>query len=334
MQESMRDVIVTNGNYRGQKLINEPAQLVGNIRFGKRGWFAHVIIHGHGSCLIRIPNKDSIVDKQGISVSTPTKSNQNTDSETLTDEEIKKVLESRFNVFDRMAYRAAQGTIKSLIVSSAPGTGKTHTILKYIPMAEQNGRLVRVLRGGNATAAGMFEAMWDTREGGMLVVDDCDSVFDNLSTLNLMKAALDTTESRLISWTTQGHWLQAKGIENSFEFHGSMVFLTNKNFDQEIAKENSLKVHLEALMDRSFYLDLKLHKPREIYARILMVVETSDILMEHQLSKNQGQEILNFIGDNLERFRFLSLRTLMKCIELYNAVGSNWREDACDFLIK
>lgn len=260
MEEDIKDVMVVEGTYKNEKFYNETGQMYGGVRFGKRGWFANIQFPGRSVMTIKLPYSEAITNLDGTPIRRSRSETPNVDTDNLTNEEILDVLKKRFELLERAAKMACSGKISSLIVSSAPGTGKTYTIMKYVPEAEAKGRIVRILRGGNTTPAGLYESLWETKEDGLLIIDDCDVVFNNSMSLNLLKTALDTTDTRLISWTTQGSWLAAKGIDNFFEYHGTVVFLTNVDFDAQIQRDKPLKVHLEALMDRSFYLDLKIHK--------------------------------------------------------------------------
>ena len=73
-----------------------------------------------------------------------------------------------------------------------------------------------------------------------------------------MKGALDTTKRRVISWRSEKIFEAEDGeaIPSSFDFEGAVIFVTNKNFDREIMRSSKLTPHLEALISRSFYLDL------------------------------------------------------------------------------
>ena len=88
----------------------------------------------------------------------------------------------------------------------------------------------------------------------MLVLDDCDSVLVDDVALNILKAALDTSKKRVVSWNTESRVLRQEDLPNSFEFKGGVIFITNINFKNVRSKK--LKEQLEALESRCHYLDL------------------------------------------------------------------------------
>ena len=53
---------------------------------------------------------------------------------------------------------------------------------------------------------------------------------DDLS-LNILKAALDSSKKRYISWNTDSNMLGREGIPDRFEFKGSVIFITNINLN-------------------------------------------------------------------------------------------------------
>ena len=79
----------------------------------------------------------------------------------------------------------------------------------------------------------------------MLVFDDCDSILLDDISLNLLKGALDSGKKRKISWLSEYRALKEAGIPDSFNFHGSVIFITNLKFDK--MKSQKLKDHLDAL---------------------------------------------------------------------------------------
>ena len=168
---------------------------------------------------------------------------------------------------------------------------------------------------GFVRATGLFKLLWEHREkGSVLMFDDADSVFADETALNLLKGALDTTKKRTISWRSEKAFEDATGgeIPQSFDFDGSVIFVTNLNFQRAVASNNRLAPHMEALMSRSFYLDLNLTTTRELIVRIQSVVKHSSILSTMGLSKTAQKTIMAYIVENTTRLRELSLRSVIK----------------------
>ena len=152
--------------------------------------------------------------------------------------------------------------------------------------------------------------------------DDCDSVLlDDLS-LNILKAALDSSKKRMIHWNTDSRLLRSEGVPNSFEFKGGAIFITNIKFDNVRSKK--LRDHLEALESRCHYLDLTIDTEREKILRIEQIVEDG-MLKDYEFEQYTVDEILDFIKDNKKKLRELSLRMVLKLADLKKSMPSNWR---------
>lgn len=262
----------------------------------------------------------------GLMVTTPT------DAEPVveeTDEEVDARIATRYATFERMAARVAKGTCRSLIVSGAPGLGKSFTVLQALAEADTDHEVIR----GSISAVGLYVALWNNRETGqVLVLDDCDAVFQDDTALNLLKAVLETGKRRRVSWKKQAAWLAELGIEDQFDFQGGVVFLSNIPFAKRIASGSPIGKHLEALIDRSLYLSLGVQGEREIVARIRQVAPA--LLADAGLTDDETSEVLGFIAENAGRFHTLSLRLVSQAAELMQADPSNWRDDVRSFKMR
>ena len=246
-----------------------------------------------------------------------------------TDEEVDARIATRYATFERMAQRVAKATCRSLIVSGAPGLGKSFTILQALAEADTDHEVIR----GSISAVGLYVALWNNRETGqVLVLDDCDAVFQDDTALNLLKAVLETGKRRRVSWKKQAAWLAELGIEDQFDFQGGVVFLSNIPFAKRIASGSPIGKHLEALIDRSLYLSLGVQSEREIVARIRQVAPA--LLGDAGLTDDETSEVLDFIAENAGRFHALSLRLVSQVAELMQADPSNWQDDVRSFKMK
>ena len=159
----------------------------------------------------------------------------------------------------------------------------------------------------------------------ILVFDDCDSVLlDDLS-LNILKAALDTSKKRTIHWNTDSRLLRQEGVPNSFEFHGGAIFITNIKFEN--VKSKKLKDHLEALESRCHYLDLTIDTEREKILRIKQIV-TDGMLDSYEFTDTDKQEVIDFVDQNKKKLRELSLRTVLKVADLKTSFPDRWKSVA------
>ena len=179
-----------------------------------------------------------------------------------TDEEILERLRTRFGILDDMTRAVKKGDVRAMIVTGPPGVGKSYGVEKVLSKHDvfadvandQKLKKYEVVKGA-MSAIGLYSKLYEFSERKcILVFDDCDSILlDDLS-LNILKAALDTSKKRTISWNTDSRLLRSEGVPNSFEFKGGAIFITNIKFDH--VKSAKLKDHLEALESRCHYLDL------------------------------------------------------------------------------
>lgn len=116
-------------------------------------------------------------------------------------------------------------------------------------------------------------------------------------------------------------------LPTSFEFEGSVIFITNYDFDKLIARGNRLAPHFEALISRAHYLDLTLRTKRDYMIRIKQVVE-SGMLTEHGLDAYQETMTMAWFENNSDRLRELSLRMVLKIAGLVKARPDSWEKIA------
>ena len=257
-----------------------------------------------------------------------------------TDAEIIERLRERFEILDDMTRAVKKGAVRAMIVSGAPGVGKSFGVEKVLGkhglMADiaQDEKLKKYeIVKGAMSAIGLYSKLYEFSDSkNILVFDDCDSVLlDDLS-LNILKAALDTSKKRTISWNTDSRLLRSEGVPNSFEFKGGAIFITNINFQN--IKSKKLQDHLAALESRCHYIDLTIHTEREKMLRIKQIVGDG-MLAEYDFSEEQTTSIIEFIDANKKRLRELSLRTVLKTADLMRSFpGDKWQRVAQISLMK
>ena len=249
----------------------------------------------------------------------------------VTDDEIMERLRTRFNILDDMTRAVKKGDVRAMIVTGPPGVGKSFGVEKVLSKHDvfadvaQNEKLKKyeVVKGA-MSAIGLYSKLYEySDKKSILVFDDCDSVLlDDLS-LNILKAALDSSKKRMIHWNTDSRLLRSEGVPNSFEFKGGAIFITNIKFDNVRSKK--LRDHLEALESRCHYLDLTIDTEREKLLRIRQVVSECGMLDDYEFSDLEKEVLIDFVDDNKKKLRELSLRTVLKIAHLKRSMPSNWR---------
>lgn len=238
---------------------------------------------------------------------------------------------TRFSILDDMSNACIGGDIRALIVSGPPGVGKSFGVESQLEKASLfdkiAGKRVRFeIVKGAMTALGLYAQLYKFSDAkNVLVFDDCDSVFQDDLSLNILKAALDSGKRRRIFWNSDSSLLRREGIPDSFEFKGSVIFITNLNFANVRSKK--LQDHLEALQSRCHYLDLTINNERDAMLRIRQVHRDADggLFSEYDFDNGQGELILDFMWDNRTILREVSLRMALKIADLVKISPENWR---------
>ena len=242
-----------------------------------------------------------------------------------TDAEAIERIRTRFNMLNDMTKAVKKGDVRAMIVSGPPGVGKSHGVEevldRYKTMEQLGGRKTHEVIKGAMSPLGLYAALYKMQDAGNVVVfDDCDSIFSDELSLNILKAALDSKKTRNIHWNTDSHKLRAEGIPDSFSFKASAIFITNLKFDKVKGK---LREHLEALESRCHYMDLTIDTDREKMLRIRQVM-ADGMLTDYKLSKEVKEDIVDFVDTNKNRLRELSLRSVLKVADLAVAFPNNW----------
>ena len=248
-----------------------------------------------------------------------------------TDEEILERLRERFEILDDMTRAVKRGDVRAMIVTGPPGVGKSFGVEKVLSKHDvfadvandQKLKKYEVVKGA-MSAIGLYSKLYHfSDKKNILVFDDCDSVLMDDLSLNILKAALDTSKKRTIHWNTDSRLLRSEGVPNSFEFKGGAIFITNIKFDH--VKSKKLRDHLEALESRCHYLDLTIDTEREKLLRIEQVITECGMLDQYDLDDSAKADIVNFTKANVYRLRELSLRTVLKIADLRVSMPTKWQ---------
>ena len=254
-----------------------------------------------------------------------------------TDEETIDRLRERFEMLEDMTKATKRGDVRAMIVSGPPGVGKSHGVEKVLGKHELIAQLgdrpakYEVVKGA-MSAIGLYCKLYKHADkDNVLVFDDCDSVFSDELSLNILKAALDSKKNRKICWNTDSFKLRNEGVPDSFNFAGSAIFITNIKFDN--VKSKKMRDHLEALESRCHYIDLTIDTDREKMLRIKQITKDG-MLDEYALGEHVVDEIVDYMESNKTKLRELSLRTVLKIADLAKAFPTKWEAMAENTVMK
>lgn len=246
-----------------------------------------------------------------------------------TEAEIDLRIKERFDVLETMTKAAVRGKAPAVVVSGPPGLGKSFSIeniLKSFDPDRERSTFVK----GYVRPTGLFRTLYNYRhKGNVIVFDDADSVFNDETSLNLLKAACDSADERVISYMVETKLKdeEDENIPKSFTFEGTIIFITNYDFDHLIEQGNKLAPHLQALISRTHYIDLMMKSRQDYVVRIKQVLKAGMLRVKGFTEDEEG-EILAFIEQNINSLRELSLRMVLKVAGMMDISPSNWQKMA------
>ena len=334
-KDTLNYVKVKTGTYRKNEIVNTVFPIIKPLNIGKKGAF--ITVDGTEAMgdkfssirvLIEDPTKDLEYVTPSVYAEQPKIDNTPAEQKEETDEQAIERIRERFDILDRMTHAVAEGTVRGMIVSGPPGVGKSfgvETVLEdYDMLTEVAGkpRRTEVVKG-SVTPIGLFQTLFNNSEkGNILVFDDCDSVLFDEVCLNMLKATLDSGKKRYITWKSESNALRREGIPDRFEFKGGCIFITNVDFENVRSKK--IKDHLAALMSRCHYLDLTMSSARDKFLRIKQIVRDG-MLEEYKFGEDGDTEIIDFMVENTDILREISLRMVLKIADLRKMDSENWK---------
>ena len=244
-----------------------------------------------------------------------------------TPEERSARISKRFDTLDRLAQRLVENKIPAMIVSGPPGLGKSYTLEQKVREMAEAKKFPGEIISGTISAPGLIMTLHEYREGGTIVADDCDDIFRDETCLNILKAVLDSSEKRIVTYKKLAKWMEENDIPTSFEFKGSIAFCTNLDFEREIGRGSRMAPHFMALMDRSLYLTLTLRDQDDYLCRIRQVAIGEGLLKQLGLNDEQSAEVMAYIEQHAGHFYSLSIRLAIQIAGCVLATPETWRED-------
>ena len=229
----------------------------------------------------------------------------------------------------------------ALLVTGGGGTGKTFTVKERIKKAGLSKNDYKISKGATSVF-GLYTEFFMARKGKLIVFDDNDDIFKDMTSQNLLKAALDSYEEREISWSSKStvpidqslprasieqiedgieHALYAGGDEegklprlpNTFEFKGRVIFVSNLPKD---------KIP-QPVLSRSLTIDVTL-SPGEMMERMEAVIPV--IAKETNVSEGEAGMVLNKLKElaAAKKISQPTLRTLPAAINIMKSGMPRW----------
>ena len=244
-----------------------------------------------------------------------------TDAEALAD------LTLRFDMLGKLTKAALLTNIRSLVVSGAPGVGKSYTVEHVLENSK--GSTFEII-SGSISGVGLYKLGYRFRHpGNVIVLDDADGIFGDEDALNVLKSLCDSSTNRRVHWLKESSALREDEVPQEYDYHGAMIFISNIPFQEVVDRGgNKFIPHFEALLSRSLYLDLQLRDRQAIELWVRHVAFQGKLFAREGVSEAIGKRILDFIKVHREELRELSIRTLLKATALAKGNPNEWENMA------
>lgn len=235
---------------------------------------------------------------------------------------------SRFSIHQRFSFISTlvdmviNGTSKSVIISGSGGLGKTYTVLDRLKTAglrdaddeeveESDYQIIK----GFSTPKSLYRLLYNNRER-LVIFDDCDSIWDNVIAVSLLKAALDSYETRRISWMSE---LRADDddLPQSFVFAGKVIFVSNLQ----------LRQLNQAVLSRCLYVDVSMTQ-REKIERIRAISPN----IRKDIPRPMHEDCLKLLETHADNIGDLNIRTYLQVLDIRHGDKPEW-EDIAEYVV-
>jgi len=209
-----------------------------------------------------------------------------------------------FNNLERLTKMVGRGIQPSLVITGGAGLGKTYLVKKTLTDMGLEEAKQFVHFKGRATAAGLFVTLYENSDK-IIVLDDCDSVFKDMDAVNMLKAALDSYDTRKLSYISTKPLKDAYGdpVPRHFEFTGKIIFISN-------ISQSKLD---EAIKSRSFVSDISMNT-KQMFQRIDDLKDQIETKIPNEV-KDKALEIMKALEKKYDGVE-INLRSFIKACRI------------------
>jgi hypothetical protein len=181
-----------------------------------------------------------------------------------------------------------------LIVLGGPGLAKSQTVRRLT--GEQACWIE-----GNATAFGMYVALWKHKDE-LVIIDDVDNLYSDRCAVRLLKCLCQTDPVKQIAWQSGSTRLEREGVPRSFETKSRVALIAND--------WKTLNGNVEAVQDRG---------------HVIIFQPTAEEVHRQVCHWFSDTEILTWFEAHLHLVHRPSMRHYIRAAELKQA-GLNWMQ--------
>lgn len=262
-----------------------------------------------------------------------------------------------FDQMDTLVKSVGQGINPALLITGQGGIGKSFgvgRVLKEV-LGLVKGEDYVIMKGSNSSFA-MYRFLYNNYNK-IIIFDDCDSVFSDKDSMNILKAVLDSGAERIVSWDTAGTVPVKSGLSHEeieeiladysgkhnnkiavpsqFEFEGGIIFISNMK-KSEIEKRDAALLTRCMNIDITFSIEDTINRIKtclpfiKYYASKKVNGEAVDITDEQDKAEVMEYMLSTEFKSILERKSNVqvSFRTLINLCKLKASDPDNWKSCA------
>ena len=220
----------------------------------------------------------------------------------------------KLQILEKIVGGVVKGYANSLVVVSPAGQGKTETTIKALERSGLREGREYLYVNSYITALEFYKELSkvnDLDEPKILLMDDCEDIFNNVRLISLLKGALWELPNglRKVSWFSTS----PKVPDKSFYFQGRIILLLNK-----FNRDNPL---VNAVADRGFYYEFGLTNQE-----IIALIRERSKRGGNGLSEKQRKEIVDYLARVAVNSERLSLRVLANSYALFKSSPNHWKQ--------
>lgn len=248
--------------------------------------------------------------------------------------------EELFDDLERLIKMVVKRARPSLMVIGGPGTGKTKTITDVVAAAGLKKGVDWVMIKGKMAPLSLYSTLF-LNNGKLTIFDDTDSVWGNEDSINILKAALDSSPIRLVSWSSDrtqavAHMTDEEKaaynaklsdalaedpstkmkLPSEFDYDGRIIFISNKS-----------KKELDpAVLNRSMFIDMSLTN-EQVFDRIEGIMDKLSSPNEFVASHDIKLEVFEHLKEQAAsgKLKYVSIRTFVGALGVAVSGDPEWR---------
>ena len=226
----------------------------------------------------------------------------------------------QFREAEAFMWQVIYGQLTCCAFGGGPGLGKTRLAVKLVKESKKPWALIN-----KATMSGIILKLYELREGGIIILDDIDSLFKGENNINVMKMILNkpqegekdrviTNSSVMAALNAESGSPKASLTPPAFNTKAKIIWITNKS------AEDFEGVHFAALKSRGMEITSLTSDPQAL-GDYTLDVAVNGLLLNYQdngkhLSLDKKNELLQYFADNGPRLEELRARQKISALVL------------------